>query len=142
MTCSMLPLQLYVINSLKFKKACGPDCISNEMIYFSNEKLLPIFVSLFSYIFSSHVEINSWQKSLISPILKKGNINVCSNYRPITLTSLFCKLFTSIMNNRLKIYTHTLDLIPEEQAAFRKDYSTIDHIFTLYTLTSKLPVQS
>lgn len=128
---------LDVINSLKCNKACGPDNILNEMLYFSSEKLLTTFVSLFSFIFNSHSRISSWQKSLISPILKKGNINLCTNYRPITLSSLFLKMFTSILNNRLKVYTESLSIIPKEQAAFRKDYSTIDHIFSLYTLIIK-----
>ena len=126
-----------VINTLKPNKACGPDGIFNEMIYSSSHKLLPIFVQLFSSNFNTQSTINSWQQSLISPILKKGNSNLCSNYRPITLSSLFSKVFTSLMNNRLKVYTETLNIIPEEQAAFRKDYSTIDHIFSLYTLITK-----
>ena len=128
---------LDVINSLKCNKTCGPDNIHNEMIYFSSEKLLTTFVSLFSFIFNSHSTISSWQKSLISPILKKGNINLCTNYRPITLSSLFLKMFTSILNNRLKVYTESSNIIPKEQAAFRKDHSTIDHIFSLYTLIIK-----
>ena len=62
-----------VINTLKPNKACGPDGIFNEMIYNSSHKLLPIFVQLFSFIFNTPTTINSWQQSLISPILKKGN---------------------------------------------------------------------
>ena len=126
-----------VINGLKCSKAHGVDNVLNEMIIFSKDNICEILTLLFNYMFQNSIFASEWQKSLISPIFKKGNVNLCSNYRPITLTSLLSKLYTGILNNRLTLYTVNLNIIPEEQAAFRKDYSTIDNIFTLYTLVCK-----
>lgn len=44
---------------------------------------------------------------------------------------MFDKLFTSILNNRLTKFLDTYDALNENQAGFRKGYSTVDHIFTL-----------
>ena len=44
------------------------------------------------------------------------------------------KLFTSILNNRLNVLSNELDILSENQAGFRKAYSTTDNIFVLYSL--------
>ena len=41
------------------------------------------------------------------------------------------KLFTSILNERLKQYSETYNVINENQAGFREEYSTLDHMFLL-----------
>ena len=128
---------IQAINNIKCKKAPGDDKILNEMIIHACDILAPILCSVFNSLITDCSTIECWQRSIISPIFKKGDVNTCSNYRPITLMSLLSKLYTSILNNRLTEYTVNLKIIPEEQAAFRKNYSTTDHIFTLYTLICK-----
>ena len=41
------------------------------------------------------------------------------------------KLFTSVINERLNKFADKVSLINENQAGFRKKYSTTDHIFLL-----------
>ena len=48
--------------------------------------------------------------------------------------SCFEKLFTSILKNRLNNYLENMNILAEEQAGFRKGYSTTDHIFNLKCL--------
>ena len=55
----------------------------------------------------------------------------CKN-DPLTILSCFDKLFTSILNDRIKTFLEQSDLLGKEQAAFRKNFSTVDHLFTLY----------
>ena len=69
------------------------------------------------------------------PIYKNiGDINDPDNYRGITILSCFGKLFTAVLNRRLNDYLESLSLLIEEQAGFRKHYSTADHIFSLKML--------
>ena len=126
-----------VLSCIKAGKSPGSDCITNNMLLLSKENINETLTSIFSVIFSNGIFINEWHKTIISPVFKKGNDLICSNYRPISLTSLLSKIYTSILNNRLKEYVTALDIIPEEQAAFRANFSTTDHIFTLYTLITK-----
>ena len=59
------------------------------------------------------------------------DINDCNNYRGITLLCCIGKLFTSILNKRLKDFSILHNVIGESQAGFSHEYSTLDHIFVL-----------
>lgn len=47
------------------------------------------------------------------------------------------KIFTSVLNNRLKLWCENNEKLGEEQAGFRKNHSTTDNAFVLYTLITK-----
>ena len=42
-------------------------------------------------------EPKDWRIANITPIFKKGSKSLAENYRPISLTSIICKLFESII---------------------------------------------
>ena len=60
-----------------------------------------------------------------------GDAADTNNYRGITLLSCLGKLFTSIINDRLKMYSDSTNIIKETKAAYRQGYSTLDHVFLL-----------
>ena len=78
-----------------------------------------------------------WSNGIIKPIYKKGDPNEPSNYRAITLVSCLGKLYTSIVNERLKKWALQNDVITDAQFGFKADYSTIDAIFILESFISK-----
>ncbi|MCW4343354.1 MAG: reverse transcriptase family protein, partial [Candidatus Thiodiazotropha endolucinida] len=123
--------------SLKNNKAGGLDMIVNEHI--KNCYKLPnmriILLKLFNIVFESGYVPTSWSTGNIIPIYKqKGDQTDPSNYRPITLLSCLGKLFTRILNDRLQQYSDKYDKISQNQAGFRKRFSTTDHIFALHML--------
>ena len=125
------------INKLKSGKASGPDGIAPEF-YMSQ---LPIYIdylhSLFNTIFSNGIYPEEWTKSAIFPLYKKGDPNNVNNYRGISLLNILGKIFSHILNARLKHWCDINQLIPEAQAGFRSSYSTIDNIFILQSLVQK-----
>lgn len=99
---------------------------------------MPVFVRIFNIVFHSGIVPDSWSEGYVCPIYKnKGNPNDVDNYRGITILSCYGKLFTCILNNRLHTYLENSGLMCEEQAGFRKGYSTTDHIFNLKCLIDK-----
>ena len=60
-----------------------------------------------------------------------------NNYRGITLLLIISKIFTRIMYNRLLFWEENCAPLREEQAGFRKGYSTMDNIFTLQAAVQK-----
>ena len=57
-----------------------------------------------------------------------------SNYRAITLTSIFSKIFSHILDNRLRSYVETQNHLTDFQFGFRVNKSTIDCINILKSI--------
>lgn len=76
-----------------------------------------------------------WKEANMIILHKKGNKKDFKNYRLISLLSNIYKLFTKIITSRLERVLD--DNQPREQAGFRKNFSTVDHIHTLCQLKEK-----
>ena len=123
---------LQAVSKLKNNKAPGYDKLCNEYICTSVSCVLPLYVDFFNLIYDSGIVPEEWLIGIIKPIYKnKGDPTLPENYRPITLLSCLGKLFTSILCERLNIFSESVELITEAQTGFRKVYSTVDNILLL-----------
>ena len=57
--------------------------------------------------------------------------------RTISLLNVCSKLYSYIINKRLSRWVEDNDVPGDIQAGFRKDHSTIDHIFTLFSMIQR-----
>jgi hypothetical protein len=73
--------------------------------------------------------IYPWNKTVISPLHKKGDINNPDNYRAIAVGSNMGKLFSSILLQRLLQYRKTSNPDTPNQLGFCKEAQTVDHIY-------------
>ena len=73
--------------------------------------------------------------SVFITIPKKGNDNVCSNYRTIALISHTSKVMLKILQARLQQYVN--HEIPDVQAGFRKGRGTRDQISNIRWIMEK-----
>ena len=87
---------------LKPNKACSLDTILNEYLKESIEFISNPLEKIFNYILEKKSFPKQWSKGVINPIYKKGDTSEPSNYRAITLVSCLGKLFSIIVNERLK----------------------------------------
>ena len=73
---------------------------------------------------SANIVPRQWKRSLITPVFKKGNRKLPTNYRPIAQTSSFCRILESILY--LKIFTHIKNnsIISKNQFGFIPDKSS------------------
>ena len=125
------------IKHLKSGKSAGPDKIVGEMLKQRNTTVVEFIVQLFNNMFEKGHFPSEWAKSIVIPLFKKGDTNNPDNYRGIALTSILSKVYTHVLNKRLKVWAENEEKIIEQQAGFRSNYSTIDHIFTLYSIVEK-----
>ena len=122
------------IKNLKNNNAFGNDTVSNEYIKSTTELILPIYINLFNLISDTGIIPDIWLEGIIRPIYKrKGNIKHPENYRAEQFCC-FSKLFTAILNARSTKFVDIHETLEENQAGFRKGYSTSDQIFSLYAL--------
>ena len=130
------------IKNLKNEKACSDDEIINEYIKSTSELFLKIYESLFNIVFDNGVLPNCWLSGTIKPIYKnKGDQNNPKNYRPITIVSCLGKLFTAILNKRLNDFSDNFEILKENQTGFRKSYSTLDNVFSIYSVFQLLKIK-
>ena len=78
-----------------------------------------------------------WCEGIITPIFKSGNKQDPSNYRGICINSCLGKLFSAVLNNRLKSYVQDQNILHKAQIGFIPGHRTTDHIFSLRTLIDK-----
>ena len=72
----------------------------------------------------------------IIPVFKKGKTDLMSNYRPISLLSIFDKLLEKIVHTRLYRFLPSNNILYEYQFGFREFHSSglalidvVDNIF-------------
>ena len=91
---SCLPLENHsigvekLLDNINIHKASGPDKIPNIILKTCSKEISPALANIFQQSLDTGTLPNDWKNSNISPILKKGNKHMASNYRPISLTSV------------------------------------------------------
>ena len=70
-------------------------------------------------------------KANITCIFKKGNNQQPGNYRPVSLTSVFCKLLESNTKEEVINRLSGHNLLSDSQSGFRKNRSTILQLLTV-----------
>ena len=92
---------------------------------------------MFNKLYNKSYFPNDWSISIIIPIPKQGDKNIPDNYRGISLQPVISKIYTTILNKRLSDWSNENNIIGEEQAGYRKSYSTSDNLFCLQTIVTK-----
>ena len=64
----------------------------------------------------------------VRPIFKKGNKTSPNNYRPVSLTSIVCKIFESFIRNALYDHLVKNNLLSNHQFGFCKGRSCISQL--------------
>ncbi|GFU62247.1 putative RNA-directed DNA polymerase from transposon X-element [Trichonephila clavipes] len=80
----------------------GPDGITFTMLRHLSPNSLTNILFLFNRVWKEHCFPSSWREAIVIPILKPGKVATDPlSYRPIALTSCFCKTFERMVNTRL-----------------------------------------
>ena len=125
-----------VIKNLKKDKATGLDEISADLLQTAGQKVTPFLKKLFNRMYTISYFPIEWVTAIVVPLFKKGDKDKEDNYRGISLLSIPSKIMTAILNKRLYKWAEDNHKISDDQAGFRRSYSTIDHIYTLYSMAT------
>lgn len=127
---------------LKNNKASAYDMIRNEMLKSAVPYMCKPIMQAFNIILNSGKFPKSWRDGIIIPVHKHGSRLDVNNYRGITISSCLGKLFCHIINDRISKELESKCFIKPEQAGFRKNHRTSDHIFVLKTIIDKYVLNS
>ena len=123
------------MKSLKKRKSAGVDNIPAELVKAGGEAMTDALHIICSKIWQTGEWPTQWTQSLIITLPKKGNLQMCQNYRTISLISHPSKVMLKILLNRLKPQAE--EIIAEEQAGFPMGRSTTEQIINLKVLMEK-----
>ena len=113
-----------IITGLNTKKAHGPDLISVNMVKLCGQHLCVPLKIIFDNILETGIFPDQWKEANVTPVHKKNDKQLISNYRPISLLPVLAKVY----NN----------LITKNQSGFRPgDLCTNHHLFMIFILCLK-----
>jgi len=119
------------IEKLKENKSPGIDQIPAELrqgISIIRYKMHKLVNS--TSIWNKEELLEEWKESIIVLVYKKGDKTDCSDYRGISLFPTMYKILSNIVLSRLTPYAE--GIIGNHQCGFRRNRSTIDHIFCIH----------
>ena len=80
--------------------------------------ILLMLTRVFNCLFETGDFQDTWRKSILVPLHKKGSLDLPDNYRGVVLQSIFSKMCTSVLNGKVTFYANMYDKISECQACF------------------------
>lgn len=113
-----------VISRMKNKVSTGIDLIIIKPIKLISESLSYPLAFLINLSLEKGIFPNALKKALVKPIFKKGNEQLVSNYRPISILPVFSKIYESIISTQMTQYLEKFSLLYKKQYGFRVNKTT------------------
>ena len=113
------------LKDLKVSKSPGPDLLYPAILKEAAEVLAEPLCKLFQKSAEEHKIPNSWKVAQVCPIFKKGAKNQVQNYRPVSLTSVACKVMESIVRDQIMKYMEENNYFSGKQYGFLPGRSTV-----------------
>jgi hypothetical protein len=112
-----------LLKNINPHKACGPDGIRPRVLKELCYELAPALTVLFQSSLSSGTVPADWRDAHVAPIFKKGEQYDPANYRPVSLTSVVCKLLEHIIVSGVMKHFEDHKILTDCQYGFRKGRS-------------------
>ena len=121
-----------LLNRLKPNKACWPDKIPNRVLKELAPVLAPPLTALYNKSLEEGTVPAEWRHALVTPVYKKGDKHSPSNYRPVSLTVVCCKLLEHIVCNHVLTHLEENNLLTTLQHGFRRGHSCETQLLLTY----------
>ena len=124
------------IRNLRCNAAPGPDSITPRVL----QATADVIARPLSVIFTKSIEEgkvpDDWKAANITPIFKKGSKASVGNYRPVSLTSIVCKLMEAILKDAIVDHLKSNCILNSSQHGFLPGKSCLTNLLDyLDTLT-------
>ena len=114
--------------NLKRFSAPGPDNFSPNLLINLAETLMYPLAYLFEMSFNQGEVPRDWRMAHVTPIFKKGAKCKAANYRPVSLTSVICKIMESVVRDEIVKHITKHDLILPSQHGFVSKRSCLTNL--------------
>ena len=117
-------------------KAAGPDKFIPIVLQTLHNELAPILQLIFQRSLDTGKLPEIWKEANVSPIFKRGKSDP-SNYRPISLTCVLCKVLEHIVASSVAKHFTELDILYDLQHGFREKRSCETQLIMLVDKLAK-----
>jgi len=127
------------IRKLRKEAAAGPDEMGPRLLQeLENEIAWPLTIIFRASLVRGEVP-DDWRTANVTPIFKKGSKADPGNYRPVSLTSVCCKIMESMIRDKMMNHLESHGLINESQHGFMNGRSCCTNLLEfLETVTDTL----
>ena len=126
------------LNKLKPFSAPGPDSISPTMLKeLSNVLSFPLAI-IFQKSLNEQYVPTDWKQANVTPIFKKGSTFDPGNYRPVSLTSVVCKVMESLVRDSIVDHLNLNDLLFHTQHGFINKRSCLTNLLEYFEKITEL----
>ena len=105
-------------SKMKSKLSRTPEGIPSYFIVRVINALIQPITAIFNLSLYYNVIPSQWKNALVIPIFKKGDRRSANNYRPVSLTSSFSRLFELVLLDKMMAYVQEHELISPLQFGF------------------------
>lgn len=113
------------LGQINKNKSAGPDGIHSRILFEIKDHIVEYLTYIFNCSLKSGIVVEDWKKSYVIPLFKKGRRESVCNYRPVSLTSICCKLMESIIKDYIVAYFFRNNLFANCQYGFLPFRSTV-----------------
>ncbi|XP_076448293.1 uncharacterized protein LOC143285011 [Babylonia areolata] len=112
-----------LLKGLNPSKAPRPDRITPRLLKEIADEIAPGLTLLFQSPINTGIVPKDWKRANVLPVFKKGERYRPENYRPISLTSVPCKILEHIVVSTIMGFAEANNILREEQHSFRRSRS-------------------
>ena len=112
-----------LLKNLNPYKAQEPDNISPRILKELADEISPLLQLIYTKSLDTGEVPADWHTANVSPVYKKGLKSAAENYRPISLTSVCCKILEHIIARNIMQHAEENNILYPLQHGFRKGRS-------------------
>ena len=111
---------LKLLNQLNARKASGADNIPAVFLKTCARELATMLAFNMQQSLTTRRIHSDWKKALVTPVFKKGDTSKPENYRPVSLTSICCKITEHIIVSQTMKHLDNHSILMDIQHGFRR----------------------
>ena len=109
-----------LLKDLKPNTSPGPDNLGPRLLKELAEDIAPLLLMIFHKSLATGEVPDDWRTANVTPAFKKGQKYQTENYRPISLTSVYCKIMEHVVASQIMNHREKNNILYPLQHDFRR----------------------
>ena len=113
-----------IVSKFDVNKSAGYDDINIRIVKSAIFAIVNPLCNIFNFSLEKGIFPSALKIAKVIPVYKTGNKTLVNNYRPVSILSIFSKLFEKLVYDKLICFIDKHNILYNKQFGFRKGYST------------------